>query len=242
MVIKKLYTIGLLTGLFSQHALAGPADYVNVPNVESGEKEIDFKAGTAKLANGERAQQSSIGFGYGVNQYWFTEVYYKHEREGSDAVSIAEWENIFQLTETGKYPVDIGLVVEIEAPLNKNQAYELTVRPLFQTEFGKVQLNGNPVITSTYGPNKGPTQLGYQWQAKYRWKPTFEFGLQGFGGMGKWNNWDAADEQDHKMGPALFGKFDIGTHQAIKYNTAMLFGTSNGAANSTFRMQVEYEF
>jgi len=242
MVIKKLYAIVLLTGLFSQRALAGPADYVNVPNVENGEKEIDFKAGTAKLSNGERAQQSSIGFGYGVNQYWFTEVYYQHEREGSDAVSIAEWENKFQLTETGKYPVDIGLVVEIEAPLNKNQAYELTLRPLFQTEFGKIQLNGNPVITSTYGPNNEPTQLGYQWQAKYRWKPTFEFGLQGFGGMGKWNNWDAADEQDHKMGPAIFGKFDIGTHQVIKYNTAMLFGTSNGAANSTFRMQVEYEF
>jgi hypothetical protein len=235
-------TLTLLACLFSNTASAGPADYVNVPNVENGEKEIDFKTGTAKLANGERAQQSSIGFGYGVNEYWFTEVYYQYEREGSDAVSIAEWENKFQLTETGKYPVDIGLVVEIEAPINKNQAYELTLTPLFQTDFGKVQLNGNLVITSTYGPDQTPTQLGYQWQAKYRWKPAFEFGLQGFGGMGKWNDWDAANEQDHKMGPAIFGKLDIGTHQAIRYNTAMLFGTSNGAANSTLRMQVEYEF
>jgi hypothetical protein len=242
MAIKKLYTIGLLAGLFSQHALAGPADYVNVPNVEYGEKEIDFKTGTAKLDNGERAQQSSIGLGYGVTEYWFTEVYYQHEREGSDAVSIAEWENLFQLTETGKYPVDIGLDVEIEAPLNKNQAYELTVKPLFQTEFGKVQLNGNPVITSTYGPGQVPTTLGYQWQVKYRWKPAFEFGMQGFGNMGKWSHWDAADEQDHKMGPAVFGKFDLGSKQAIKYNAAMLFGTSEAAANSTYRLQVEYEF
>jgi len=235
-------TLTLLASLFYNTASAGPADYVNVPNVENGEKEIDFKTGTAKLTDGERAQQSSIGYGYGVNEYWFTEVYYQHEREGSDAVSIAEWENKFQLTETGKYPVDIGMVIEIEAPLNKNQAYELTLTPLFQTDFGKVQLNGNLVIISTYGPRQTPTQLGYQWQAKYRWKPAFEFGLHGFGGMGKWHDWVAADEQVHRMGPAIFGKLDIGTHQAIRYNTAMLFGTSNGAANSTFRMQVEYEF
>ena len=234
--------LGLFVNIYSQVALAGVADYVYVPTVEYGEKEIDFKTGTAKLANGDRAQVSSLGFGYGVTEYWFTEVYFKHEREGSGTLSIAEWENKFQLTETGKYPDDLGLIVEIEAPLNKNEAYELKLGPLLQTEIGKLQLNGNLTFERTFGPHQVPTELGYQWQAKYRWLPAFEFGLQGFGEFGKWNEWDDADAQNHRMGPAVFGKVGVGVKQAIRYNAALLFGTSDAAANRTLRLQVEYEF
>jgi hypothetical protein len=234
--------LAIVATLFSQTAIAGVADYVYMPAVEYGEKEIDFKTGTAKLKSGDRAQVSSIGLGYGVTEYWFSEIYYKHERKGSESISIGEWENKFQLTDTGKYPVDLGLVVEIEAPLNKNAAYELKIAPLLQTEFGKLQLNGNIILERTFGPGDHITELGYQWQTKYRLQPTFEFGLQGFGEMGKWNDWAPADEQNHRLGPAIFGKFDLGAKKAIKYNAALLFGTSEAAANNTFRMQLEYEF
>lgn len=238
--IAPLFSLALV--LTAPTVFAGAADYIYLPTVEYGEKEIDFKFGTAKQQNGERKQVSSLGFGYGVTEYWFTEVYFKHEREGSDTLTLGEWENRFQLTETGKYPVDLGLVVEIEAPLNKNEAYEFKLAPLMQTEFGKVQLNGNLVLERTFGPGDHITELGYQWQTKYRWKPSFEFGLQGFGEVGKWDNWAPADEQEHRMGPAIFGKIGLGTKQAIKYNVALLFGTSEAAADHTFRMQIEYEF
>lgn len=234
--------IALLLALTAPTIFAGPADYIYLPTVEYGEKEIDFKFGTAKQQNGERKQVSSLGFGYGVTDYWFTEVYFKHEREGGDSLTLGEWENKFQLTETGKYPVDLGLVVEIEAPLNTNEAYEFKLAPLIQTEFGKVQLNGNLVFERTFGPGDHFTEMGYQWQTKYRWKPSFEFGLQGFGEMGEWDHWDVSDEQNHRMGPAVFGKIGLGTKQAIKYNAALLFGVSDAAPDHTFRMQVEYEF
>jgi hypothetical protein len=242
--MKKInhYTFALLTSALSNTASAGIADYVYMPAVEYGEKEIDFKTGTAKLQNDDRAQVSSLGFGYGVTEYWFSEIYFKHEREGSDTLSIGEWENKLQLTETGKYPADFGLVVEIEAPLNRNEAYELKLAPLLQTEFGKTQINGNLTFVRKFGPGDHITEMGYQWQIKYRWKPAFEFGLQGFGEMGKWNNWDDSDEQNHRLGPAIFGKINLGVKQAIKYNAAILLGASEAAANSTFRMQVEYEF
>lgn len=236
----------LMLGLLSAPVFAGPADYVYTPTVEYGEKEIDFKFGTEKMANGDRAQVASLGFGYGVTEYWFTEVYVKREREGSEKVSIAEWENKFQLTETGKYPVDLGLVVEIEAPFSDREPYELKLAPLLQTEFNKLQLNGNLIFERKFGPKDADdqhvTEMGYQWQVKYRWQPKFEFGLQGFGDLGEWDHWSNSSNQNHRMGPAIFGKFDVAAHQAIKYNAALLFGTSEAAANHTFRMQVEYEF
>jgi hypothetical protein len=244
---KTLLTLAL--GIATANtAHAGPADYVYTPNVEYGEREIDFKFGRADQPDGTHDLGSSIGFGYGATENWFTEVYLKREREDGSALSIAEWENKFQLTETGKYPVDLGLITEIEAPLSgDHKPYEFRFGPLFQTEFGKLQLNGNVLFERKFGPKESSdiqydTEIGYQWQVKYRWKKEFEFGAQGFGDMGKWNNWDNSDLQNHRMGPAVFGKLDIGEKQAIRYNAAWLFGVSDAAPDHTFRMQVEYEF
>jgi hypothetical protein len=228
-------------------AHAGPSDYVYEPKVEYGEKEIDFKLGNASdRAPGDDLQAaSSLGFGYGVKPHWFTEFYVKGERtttQGShyDAV---EWENKFQLTETGEYPVDVGFITEIERPNDHAEGWEVRVGPLFQSDFGKIQANVNVLFTHNYNSaNPVPTQFGYQVQLKYRWKPEFEFGLQGMGDMGDWNRWDDSSRQAQRFGPAVFGKIGVGVHKAIRYNAALLFGTSNGAPDQTFRLQTEYEF
>jgi hypothetical protein len=231
----------------AQNAFAGAADYVYTPAVEYGEREIDFKFGATSPVAGDRMQGISIGYGYGAKEYWFTEVYVKQEREAGGIANLAEWENKFQLTDTGEYPVDVGLITELEAPLSANTPWEFKLGPLFQTEFGKLQLNGNLLFERAFGAADESgvpysTNFSYQWQAKYRWQPVLEFGVQGFGDMGKWNDWDKQADQSHRIGPAVFGKFALGGRQAIRYNAAWLFGTGNAAPDNTFRMQVEYEF
>jgi len=232
---------------FTHSVFANTAAYVYTPIVEQGEREIDFKAGAASPLAGDSAQGGSIGFGYGAAENWFTEVYLKKERGGNTDINLAEWENKFQLTETGKYPLEIGFITELEAPLSDNAPWELNIGPLFQTEFGRFQLNGNLLFKHAFGmadENGVPytTNFNYQWQAKYRWQAVLEFGMQGFGGMGKWNAWSDSANQDHRAGPAVFGKIALGNRRAIKYNAAWLLGTSNAAPNHTIRMQIEYEF
>jgi hypothetical protein len=249
-MIRK-FGISLFLGCFvCGHVYAGPADYVYTPTVEYGEREIDFKFGTAEDQESTRENVTSVGYGYGATEYWFTEIYLKRETADgngeSDGLNIAEWENKFQLTETGKYPIEIGLITEVEAPLEHNKPYELKLGPLLQTDFDKLQLNANLLFERLYGHEEPDedhtTEMGYQWQVKYRWQQAFECGLQGFGDMGEWNHWEDSDEQDHKLGPAIFGKIGLGNRQAIRYNTAVLFGVSDSAPDYTFRMQAEYEF
>jgi hypothetical protein len=228
-------------------AFASPADYVYTPIVDYGEKEVDFKYGTARQKDGSPADAASIGFGYGAREYWFTEFYLKQERTGSQNANLAEWENKFQLTETGMYPLDFGLITELEAPLSAKTPWEFRFGPLFQTEYGKLQLNGNLLFERAFGfaDESGvpyTTIFSYQWQAKYRWKQEFEYGLQGMGELGKWNDWSKQAEQIHNVGPAAFGRFVLGKRQAIRYNAAWLFGTSEAAPKHTFRLQVEYEY
>ncbi len=233
--------------LFTGFAVAGPADYIYTPAVQYGEREIDFKYGKASSVNGNGAFGANAGFGYGATEHWFTEVYLKREREDGGYSTMTEWENKFQLTETGEYPVDVGFITELEAPLSGNAPYELRLGPLLQTEFRRLQLNGNLLLERAIGDadeNGAPytTNLDYQWQVKYRWKPAFDFGLQGFGEVGQWNHWNSPDNQNHRIGPAFMGKLALGGQQTLVYNAAWLFGVSKTAPNHIFRMQVEYEF
>jgi hypothetical protein len=135
------------------------------------------------------------------------------------------------------------MVVEFEVPRNRGEGYELKLGMLGQTDFGKMQLNGNLLVQRQYRNNASEqTQLGYQWQAKYRWRAEFEVGMQGFGEVGQWNQWDAHDNQNHRLGPAVFGKLALGGRQAIKYNAAWLVGVSQAAPDHTVRVQTEFEF
>ncbi|WP_211097231.1 hypothetical protein [Herbaspirillum sp. ST 5-3] len=231
--------------LSAQNALAGPADYVYTPTVEYGEREIDFKAGTAKVTDEARESAASIGFGYGATEHWFTELYVKYKRENGSGTffDAYEWENKFQLSEPGQLPVDIGFITEIERPQDHSEGWEVKFGPLFQKEFGKTQLNLNILFERNYrAAEANPMRLGYQWQAKYRWTPQFEFGAQGFGDVGKWDHFAPRAEQSHIFGPAIFGKIALGGRQAIKYNVAYLIDANDEKHSNTFRTQVEYEF
>jgi hypothetical protein len=107
--------LGLGAILFTTPALAGPSDYVELPGVQYSEREIDFKYGAASRSGEATAQEASLGVGYGATPYWFTEFYLKYEREGKKTrFDALEWENKFQLTETGRYPVDVGFITELE--------------------------------------------------------------------------------------------------------------------------------
>jgi hypothetical protein len=227
-------------------ATAGPSDYVFSPIVEEGEREIDFKAGTAKNRDGTRESAYSIGLGWGVNRWWFTEVYAKgHKLPGErNSFDAWEWENKFQLTETGKYPVEVGFILEIERPKDRDEGFEYKWGPLFQTDItNKVQANLNVLVEKHIRAAVAEkAELGYQWQVKYRYKPTFEFGLQGFGDVGPWDHWEPSSDQPHIAGPALFGQVRVGQKQAIKYNAGLLFGLTDGAPRNTLRVQAEYEF
>lgn len=234
-----------IAGCLRSALAAGPADYVYLPAVTYGEHEIDFKAGKWNSPGDARLGAASLGYGYGVTQSWFTEVYTKYEQPGGERLHFdaLEWENKFQLTETGQYPVDVGFIVELERPKDRTEGTEVRFGPLFQAETGKFQFNGNVLFERHYrAAEPHPMLLGYQWQAKYRWQPELEFGLQGFGELGQATHWDPSAQRTNRLGLAVFGKLPTGDRQAVRYNAAWLVGSAPAAPSHTLRLQVEYEF
>ena len=233
-----------LCGALSQLALAGPADYVHRPTVDYGEREIELKVGRAKLA-GTHAHAAKLGFGMGLKPWWFSELYvgFQGGTGESTKYEAVEWENIFQLTETGRHPFEAGVLIEIERPRDHAEGFELKYGPLLQTEIGRVQLNGNAILERhVRAATPGDTELHYEWQAKYRLRREFEFGLQGFGELGRWDHWNPHDQQSHTLGPAVFGKIPLGGQQSLRYDAAYLLAASPAAPDHTLRFRIEYEF
>ncbi len=244
-----LFALALSTLALSPGAQAGASDYVLVPVVEEGEREIDFKAGFARARDGSRSGQQSTGLGWGINRFWFTELYAKwHQEPGAASGFDAwEWENRFQLSETGKYPLEIGLLLEIERPKDRSEGYELRWGPLLQADLDRVvdglQANLNLLWQKHVRVAGGePARLFGQWQLKLRWRPELEYGLQGFADLGPWQASRPATQRPQNAGPAIFGRFKLGTRQVLKYNAGLLLGLNRDAPRQTLRLQIELEF
>jgi hypothetical protein len=226
-------------------AHADANDYVHTPIVEQGEKEIDFKWGAERHRHEPSANATSIGFGYGVNSWWSTELYAKWHRDpgSSSGFDAWEWENKFQLAPTGKYPLDAGFLLEIERPKDRSEGYELTYGPLLQKEWGLVQANFNLLLEKhVHATEQFGTELNYEAQVKYRASELLEWGAQAFGNLRRWNDPTAGSPNEHRIGPAIFGKVKAGRAQAIRYNAALLFGTTSASPRAGLRVQAEYEF
>jgi hypothetical protein len=117
--------------------------------------------------------------------------------------------------------------------------------PLLQWETDAIQWNANLLFERVFrGHADEPrvTEVGYQFQARYGWRPELDFGVQAFGEMGKWNHWEPSSEQKHTIGPAIFGKVKLAGREAIKYDAAWLLGASKAAPDNAVRVRVEYEF
>ena len=232
-------------GIVATVAHAEANDYVRTPAVEYGEKEIDFRSGYQRNRDTGSESASALGVGWGATPWWFTEIYAKYHREPGErtAFDAWEWENRFQLTDTGKYPVDVGFLLEIERPKERSDGYELTFGPLFQMEWDRIQGNFNVLLQRhVRSAEEFDTELHYQAQLKYRYAEKLEWGAQAFGNVGRWDRWSSSSTQEHKIGPALFGKLRVAQHAAIKWNAGLLFGLTDKSPRTTLRVQAEYEF
>jgi high-affinity iron transporter len=226
----------LAAALVAPPAEAGPADKVYRPVVEYGETEIELRAGYVKDERKElnTTQAYVIDFGHGVTTWWFTEAVIEIEKEPGASLEAEEieWENIFQLSETGEYFVDLGFFAEAKLPLEPEYPYGLEVGPMFQKETGPLVHNLNLLYEWAFG-NGFTTEgeLGYSLQSRWHSGTPVEGGIQGFG-----------EEDAHLLGPAIFGGGKMGERGKFKWDAALLAGVTEDAEDWRLRGELEFEF
>lgn len=226
---------------------AGPASKVYTLNIEAGETELEFLGGTYDDNNngvdGERAWKVAVG--HGMTDWWKSEVEFEWEKEPDEGTKYTEVElvNIFRFSEPGEFFVDIGLFTELKFSDESDDANKLEIGPMFQKEIGRTVNNLNLIWVRDYGSNADhDTEFEYTWQSRWKGDPRLEFGVQGMGETGNWDDMNSGHDQEHKMGPAVFGQFKTGPgNNKIKYDAAVLVGMTDDTPDTTLRFQLEYE-
>ncbi len=233
----------LMSCLFpaSSFAFAGAADTVYSPVVEKGETEFELRGGYRDFGDGPSEHAFVFDVGYGVTDRWRTEAVLEYASEDGEpgTLEALEWENVFVLTEQGKYWMDVGIFAEYEHTFASGPD-EIKIGPMLQKEVGPTVANLNLLFERELGDGaSNDTKLDYSWQVKWRGREALEWGVQGFGGLGAVDNLGEGDS--HIAGPALFGLKRLPSGNKIAYNAAVLAGLNDVAPDVTARFQIEYE-
>jgi hypothetical protein len=225
-------------------AVADPGYYVVTPYSNEGIRTLDFRYWTVKAPGQSEVIWPEIGFGYGVNSRWTTELFISYIGSSQLATrpSTVNWQNDYLLTQ-GDKPYDLALHAQIVSKWDHGSQGAIEFGPVFQTEIGRTQVNANLFFERAFGtPQPTSTQLKYQWQLRRRLFPGVHFGAQGFGELGTWNHWDASDKQSHRAGPALFANFHFADKSVIQVQAAYLVGKVYAQRADMFTLRAHYDF
>jgi len=214
-----------------------------MPTVVQGELEFELFGGYQWWSghDDDRERQFVGEIEYGLTSWWKTALEVSTTRIPGESYKLdeVEWENIFALTEPGRYWLDLGLFAELACDHAEGRN-AVALGPMLQKEFGPIQANLNLIFERQLGTNAEPgAEINYEWQVKWRGDPRFEPGLQSLGTLGRTNNF--GHEMEANIGPAFFGQIPVGGRNKLKYDAAVLFGVNKNTPDTTVRFQIEYE-
>lgn len=248
-VTESRYLRSLLLGsiLVISSASANASHKIYSPTVEQGEFELEMRAHTTFDSDPAKDDQPKIKLeaGYGVTEYWFTAIGGVFKNDANDDLSHTDtyWENIFQLTEQGKYWVDVGLYLEYSVPKESGEPDELEGKILLEKMVGNYLNTANLVFIRQVGSgSSNVTNFEYAWRTKYLLNKSIEPGIEIYGEMGEFAHVSPSDQQDHRIGPVISGQLAHTAGGKWMYELGYLFGVSDAAPDGTLKFNIEYEF
>lgn len=234
----------------STEALAFPK--VWSPTVHKGEVELEYKisADFDHRDGFKNAGEQDFELGYGVTDFWFTEVEAEIDRAPRDmnddgeeqnhpyeygATSI---ENVIQLTEQGRYFVDLGVFFEYGWAAHHQDTDHLDAKILIEKQWGDFihRLNIN-FEKETGGGEKKALEPGFSWQTLYRFRKELEPGFEIHSNFGPIKEQGPFQEQEHFIGPVVAGTI----YKKFKYNVGYLFGITDNTPAGELKCDLEWE-
>ncbi|MEI7670181.1 MAG: hypothetical protein WCJ33_08875 [Pseudomonadota bacterium] len=245
--MKKFLLLTTVSIISANSAFA--LDKLYSPFVEKGEWEVEYfgsRSGDSD-ASKDNEQKHQLSVGYGVNDWWKTEIYTKFEKEAQDKTTFDawEWENTFQLTERGKYAVDLGATLAYEYTPQSNRADHIESTLIFAKDVGKFFNLLNVTFEKDVGSGDKKSLEGkLLWSSRYNYSGYFQPGVEMSNDFGELDSAGGFNSQKHYVGPSLYGRVPLGVFtksDALRYRAACLFGLTSPSSAVDAGLQLEYE-
>ena len=200
-------------------------------------------------SNLDGASKERYGFGVGVNDWFFFEIEGEYEKEsgGTRKFKAYEIDSRFELTKTKAFNekpnlVDIGISLGLSAPDDSDDSYEIESRLLLYKRVGPWRGTGNIVVEQEFenSSNSG-LELAYAGQLRYRLTPNIQPGFEAFGRFGEIDDIALGNEQ-HKIGPGVFGVVEFDDSYGFKYELSWLLGYTDSTPDNSVKWLIELEY
>jgi hypothetical protein len=228
---------------------AALADFkVKLPDAEPGELELETVGSYGRSGNPATNNEQSFvhEIEYGATNFWKTGLEFETGRDPGHGNHLKfnqiTWENWLTFGERGQYWLDPALFVEYGHATIANAPDEVKFGPLLRKEIGPTINTVNLFLQKDLGRfSDGHVIFSYAWETRIALGTFIEPGFQAYGQPGGFGNFMPISQQDHRIGPQLFGVWhDLGPG-TLKFNAGLLFGLTPAVPRQTVRWQFEYE-
>ena len=196
-----------------------------------GYQMVDARAGMGGSA-------AELAVSHGVNDWWKPEFYvakYQHTQGSLGRLQGYEFENTFQLTPTGKYWADFGLLASFEHMTIANTPNVVEFGPLIERTSGRFTHIANFIWEKEVGAGaSGHYAYRYTYSGTYTVSQAFRPGIEAYG---------RPADHAYQAGPIVGGEWHVpGTNGHLEYRVGMVHGINSSAPHQTWLAQLEYEF
>jgi hypothetical protein len=219
-------------------------------------KDLEFKAGELEFGTSNTLQSGLPRDGganrsahdksldYGVTDRWRLSGIAKFERPDGERMRFAALgvENLFVLKpidDTRTHDVGLGWFVGTQFSTNEETQNNVQFGPVVSFKLDKISVNANPFLEKTFGRNKiDGIAFAYGWNAKYELTKIVSVGIEGFGTVEDIGRGTPMNEQQHRIGPAVFTEIEIAKDYSITPDLGILFGLTKGTPDVAVKLNV----
>ncbi len=235
MILKNIFAISLATLVLSA-GTAHATKTVTSPYVTKGKATVEWRGGYEE-DDGNDVFKTRNQFSYGFTDFWDLKVSADTAHsDGDDEFTDVDFENKFQLLPKGKYFVDLGLRLDYTRSLNGGSD-GIGTKILLAKQTGELSHILNLEAGRDVGEDSSDDwEYGLAYGASYPLTEELALGGEWYSDFGDFE--DDYSEQDHRVGPVLYGTaFDV-----VKYQIGVLAGVSEAAPDATVKATAGYSF
>jgi hypothetical protein len=217
---------------------------VSSPDVEEGKGTVDISTSMQRDHTPDKdVNKYVMEAGYGVTSYWNTgiELTGKEDFDTPTSYAATAWKNTLQLwKQDEEVPLSIGVRLQYEKTHMEGGSDKAIARLLlrhktehFDTRFnigGEKKLDGD----SESGIS-GDIRAEFRYLVDSHFKPAIDYLGNTGGGV---HDLPDFDQQDHRIGPSIYGEVVKG----VEYGVGYLTGVSSHAADHTVKFSLGYNF
>jgi hypothetical protein len=224
---------------------------VRMPTVEFRELEFEhngfFGFDKDRSLGGQQSYTNSIG--YGVTPWWKIELEGETNSVPDSSVhyTATTIENIFQITEPGRYMFNFGFFAQYSQSALNGEPNSFTAGPIVQKELydvlGVDSLHTlNVFFAHDVGHNASHANgLEVAWQSRLLLNPYIDPAIEYYGTIDDLGAAGKFSQQEHFIGPVAVGAISFSPYGKLKYEVGYMFGMTAASPRGAVRWKLEYE-